>query len=832
MKSVTYGSVCSGIEAASVAWEPLHWKPYWFSEIEPFPSTVLKRHWPKVRNHGDFTKIAKKILDGKSRAPDVLVGGCPCFTAGQQVLTDKGYVNIEHIKVGDLVVSHTGMLRKVVKTGHEVKSVGRLSVVGNPEGLVCTPDHPYLSCIWKVQNTRKNGAHYKNVTITEPEWIPAKDMVGRQWCALQNFHVKPKPFIGDRWSQKEAMIIAGWYLGDGWVRGHDSKKKKVITFGLNSAKLKAFTKLFSGRFGVSEDRTCYKIRICDTKLAEWLLDNFGHGAESRHIPAWLMSSKFRKHLLEGYLNTDGHKYHNGKWDANSVSRSLSFGIRELAQTCGYTASVGIVRKNETTVIEGRTVNQKDYWSVRAIPEDRSRKSRKAKSYLLRGATYWQNTGKSTVYNIEVETDHSYIVDGVIVHNCQAFSVAGKRKSLQDARGNLTLSFVLLADAIDLKRKQDGKEPAIILFENVPGILNVRDNAFGCLLAGLAGEDEELKPPGGRWSNAGYVLGPQRAVAWRVLDSQFFGVPQRRRRVFVMASAGTINPLEVLFESESLRRHSQTGQKQGKETSSSASKIFARSGKAEALDHNRPTVKISDTVCANANQCTGRQSPEVVACTLRRSPQQDDNTLIPFTINSYTNCTYEQCSRANALTTSVDRSRGGPVVVMTEKPYQQRTNSLCASDHKGISNQYVTDHKCIRTKNTTFRDVTDCLTAAYGTKWNGNASATNGSLFVRSKAGVRRLTPTECARLQGFPDGHARVSWRGKKRSQCPDQPQYKAYGNSMAVPVMRWIGTRIQMALNGELNYTPKQIRQIKRQVRWLNKPVNWVTRKVRWSRG
>jgi hypothetical protein len=95
-----------------------------------------------------------------------------------------------------------------------------------------------------------------------------------------------------------------------------------------------------------------------------------------------------------------------------------------------------------------------------------------------------------------------------------------------------------------------------------------------------------------------------------------------------------------------------------------------------------------------------------------------------------------------------------------------------------------------------------------------------------------MTEIECERLQGFPDNFTRVSWKGKSRKACPAQLRYKALGNSMAVPVMQWIGTRIQMALNGELNYTPKQIRQLKRQIMWLNKPVNWVTRKVRWSRG
>lgn len=91
----------------------------------------------------------------------------------------------------------------------------------------------------------------------------------------------------------------------------------------------------------------------------------------------------------------------------------------------------------------------------------------------------------------------------------------------------------------------------------------------------------------------------------------------------------------------------------------------------------------------------------------------------------------------------------------------------------------------------FRDTADCLTSAYGTKWNGNASADNGSLFAAQAMQVRRLTPEECEALQGFPRGYTAIPWRGKPADQCPDGPRYKALGNSWAVPVVRWIGERI-----------------------------------------
>ncbi len=138
--------------------------------------------------------------------------------------------------------------------------------------------------------------------------------------------------------------------------------------------------------------------------------------------------------------------------------------------------------------------------------------------------------------------------------CQAFSVAGARAGLSDPRGQLTISYVELADAIDDTRTAAGKQPAIFVWENVPGVLSSKDNAFGAFLGLLAGEDCELQPPGGKWKNAGCVLGPKRTIAWRVIDAQYFGVAQRRRRVFVVSSARTdFDPRKVFFEREGVRR---------------------------------------------------------------------------------------------------------------------------------------------------------------------------------------------------------------------------------------------------------------------------------------
>lgn len=163
--------------------------------------------------------------------------------------------------------------------------------------------------------------------------------------------------------------------------------------------------------------------------------------------------------------------------------------------------------------------------------------------------------------------------------CQAFSVAGKRGSLADARGNLSLTFCEIANAIDDVRAADGREACIVVWENVPGVLSTSDNAFGCFLGALAGSGCELQPAGGRWTNAGLVLGPRRAVAWRIIDAQYFGLAQRRRRVFVVASARDgFDPAAVLFEFDGVRRDSAPSREAREGTTTSTARSVALRGR--------------------------------------------------------------------------------------------------------------------------------------------------------------------------------------------------------------------------------------------------------------
>ena len=261
--------------------------------------------------------------------------------------------------------------------------------------------------------------------------------------------------------------------------------------------------------------------------------------------------------------------------------------------------------------------------------------------------------------------------------CQAFSLAGWKKGLNDDRGNLSLKFVDIVNANDIVREKTGKQPSVIFWENVEGVLTDKTNAFGCLISSLAGLDNAISMK--RWPSAGLLRGPKRNIAWRVLDAKFFGIPQQRRRLYVVAGGKDFYPENILFE-----KHNGNFQNYPKQ-----SLIFEKEGSEIEI----------------------------------------------------------------------------------------------------------------------FREYTDCLYSAYGTKWNGNAAAYNGSLYIVQNHRIRRLSAIECERLMGFPDNYTNIE-NAKKTNR------YQALGNSWAVPVIKWIGQRIA-------NYTKDTLFLVKTDFSIDNLPNN-----------
>ena len=592
-----YLSLFSGIEAATVAWEPLGWEPIAFCEIDTFPSALLAYHYPHIPNLGDITKVDWSEYKQREKHPDIIVGGSPCFPAGALVLTETGFKNIEEIKVGDKVVSHKGRLQKVLRTGSKIADTIILKDEHGTE-VEATPNHPFYSI--------KNAGE-------ESVWTKAEDMLGRRWYHIHSLEDE----LG-----VEPFSEYDYYTLGKWLGGNNE-----------------FTEFVSTYFSMT----------------------------GRDMPSWIFSlpKACKISLLNGYLEEDNF----------SINEKVSCGMRNL-----YSRYKDLSNRHQVDAV--------GYFEEDIIQIKDGRKNIR-------------------VYNLEVENDNSYTVNGIAVHNCQSFSYAGKREGLAGESG---LMFEYIRAVREVR-------PRYFVWENVPGALSSeKGEAFRQLLSEM--------------DACGYSL------AWRVLDAQFFGVPQRRERIFLVGSLGEgASSAEILFESESLRWDFATSKSKRKE-------LAKRIGKG-----------------VEASLLFG-----IAGNIIGRAPQNGGNQI-------------GYCEEDDAFYTLTTVDRHAVVA-----PY-------CLGDCNANAS-------CDR-------DMCGTL------KVGGGPPVIGGESYQ-----VRRITPLECERLQGFPDDYTNLTGANPEElykilsngvedkklmrnlhkwcKECSDTPRYKAIGNSMAVPVMRWIGQRIQ----------------------------------------
>ncbi|TDE87377.1 DNA cytosine methyltransferase [Deinococcus sp. S9] len=412
--------------------------------------------------------------------------------------------------------------------------------------------------------------------------------------------------------------------------------------------------------------------------------------------------------------------------------------------------------------------------------------------------------------------------------CQAFSVAGLRGGLSDERGNLTLVFIRLINHADAIRRNYGKPPVIVVYENVPGLLSSRDGAFGSFLGGLAGEDEALQPPGKKWSDAGCVFGPERSVAWRILDARHFRLAQRRRRVFVVASAGEVGGPEILLVEEGLRGDSAPGREAGQDAATLAGRRTQSSSHWDDPRNPHPTLSQSHNTgglggsnqeifsqrgaglvpMAFNHQAGGSLFPIApnVECVNTLQASQGQAVMVPLPSLQTLSGVASTLSTENGGKRSSPRGDGTDNLVVAfalrgreegavpEIHGDGQTVGTLRAAGGGSSRDYVAFGG-----NNTSGPIEVATARVASPSASGRLDFETETFLVEPcNLGVRRITPEEAEALQGFPRSYTRIPWRGKPAEQCPDGPRQKALGNSMATLVMRRIGEWIQEAVNAQ----------------------------------
>ncbi|MEX3628127.1 MAG: DNA cytosine methyltransferase [Burkholderia sp.] len=358
--------------------------------------------------------------------------------------------------------------------------------------------------------------------------------------------------------------------------------------------------------------------------------------------------------------------------------------------------------------------------------------------------------------------------------CQSFSVAGLRKGLADPRGNLMLTYLAIAERY---------APRWLVWENVPGVLSSNGGRdFGTLLGGLA----EL----------GY------GFAYRVLDAQFFGVAQRRRRVFVVGHLGDWRrAAAVLFERESMLGHPPPRREARKRIAGTLAASTGGSDENDAVN-GRLIPDVARALTTSNQRIDAETETLLVAHALRGEgfDASEDGTgrgtpLVPvpllFDTTQITSPTNRSQPRAGDACHPLASRAHAPAIAFVCKASGQNgfgvgeiASTMRSMSHAG-SHQNGGGHLAVafQASQSGVR-----LGEAHATLDSNNGSRRHNG--VVSGSAVRRLTPRECERLQGFPDDYTLINVRGKPAA---DGPRYKALGNSMAVPVMRWIGERIEL---------------------------------------
>ena len=374
--------------------------------------------------------------------------------------------------------------------------------------------------------------------------------------------------------------------------------------------------------------------------------------------------------------------------------------------------------------------------------------------------------------------------------CQSFSVAGLRKRLDDPRGNLMLTYLAIAARY---------RPRWLAWENVPGVLSSNGGRdFGTFLWALG----EL----------GY------GFAYRTLDAQYFGVSQRRRRVFVVGYLGDWKRAgAVLFERHSLSGNTAPRREKRQETPGFTSTSFGEYGEGVGtvraaggdLGGGSETLvpdvcpalstdlekQVSNQMIANAEAFFHTVAERDVTGTITAKGMQalgardiEEGVVHPVFIPAH--------EKVGTLTASYGM---GGIDIETKPVVFGAQNS----SKQGLSASTEVSPTLDRSK-------TPAVTYGIPGNWIGRKPENGGNATtpmhnvapnltsadrhgVAHDMKVRRLTPIECERLQGFPDNFTQIPYRNKDAEQCPDGPRYKAIGNSMAVPVMKWIGERINM---------------------------------------
>lgn len=694
---------------------------------------ILKEEY---RNGEWYANDIRRVYAGDIPKADCWCFGFPCFVRGTYILTEKGYIPIENVSVGDRVLTHKGRWKAVTsvmqRDNARIWNVNGFGIL--PTGT--TAEHPYYV-------TR----------VSEPiEFKPVKGLNDSYYSTMVLPDEEPNKY------SKEIWWIIGRYIADGWrVRRQDRPRGGRIVFAVSDKKREEFEHRLSeanlhGTY--TEERTCGKYHVCDNQLYEYL-GIFGEYAYGKRIPreALCLPREKAEYFYNGYMSGDGR---NDKEEATSTSAAVILGMCIIAQRLGKPVpAVYYTKRDSKCTIEGRECKQRDTYTFRI--SNKSVKGYYRGRYVCRKLYRPTESDQyETVYNLSVEEDESYIANGAIVHNCQDISVAGKQVGFQGNRSSLFFRVMYLIGQL----KEEDK-PTYLFIENVKNLLSVNG---GWDFARLLIEMEQ----------GGYD------AEWQVLNSKDFGVPQNRERCFIIGhlrgrSAAEIFPVKGTDRENSVSIIDQEGitgalpcfvdlSYQGIELTEKARCLQARYNKGVS-NHKAETSGVAIPVLT-PDRAEKRQNG--------RRFKENGEPMFTLTLQD-----------RHGVATSISPIGGVYTGVSPEfyrGVYEGCFRCLKASTHdSGVAlklQNIPVSREYVLTRPGMFMKISDELTiyAVWYEKY-------------QCYIAIRKLTPKECFRLQGWTDEYFE-----KAAFVNSDSQLYKQAGNGVTVNVIEAIAKQLKFA--------------------------------------
>jgi len=543
-------SLFSGAGGDTYGLEKAGWTVTHFSEFNDkaikthnaaFPNSQLLTGTDGSNSIKDIPDSTFSELRGKV---DSIFAGFPCFVKDTLVLTNNGYKEIQTVTLEDKLLTHTGLFQNIVNLQRKEYNgqLYNIKLKYHPEKIVCTEEHPFY--VREKKKTWNNSIRKYEYSYGEPEWKPVSKLTMNDYFGMvKNVKDQIPTFTFEKVVNKYKKIktsivldnpdywfMMGYFIGDGWIedtKKTDGRNKYTIRFAFHEEhietieKIKKVLPITDKKFNTGK---CVKYGCGDLVWFN-ILKMFGKYAHGKLIPEWVQDAP--KHLIQlfinGYQAADGHISKSNRSKITTVSYNLAYGLQRLYLKLDKLASINKTIRPKQCIIQGRTCSQRDTYQIEYYVDAPPRYST-----FIEGNYVWYAPFSITsseieaepVYNFEVETDNSYIVYNTIVHNCQGFSHAGKKRS-DDPRNELVHEFVRATKLI---------QPTWIIGENVKGLLSRKavypdKTKIRPVIDIIKGLFEEI----------------EYKISYRVIDAVEVGVSQHRKRLIIVGHKGDKYP---------------------------------------------------------------------------------------------------------------------------------------------------------------------------------------------------------------------------------------------------------------------------------------------------